>query len=109
MPIYTTYNEDRKYINRYLTLFSFDDLLELFQPDIADIKCFAWSPVDPKYCILAVDLFTFKIYIYLKESRSIIKRELDQFYGDLESKEKSVDATMRIQTVQELPKQNKKN
>ena len=47
--------------------------------------------------------------MYLKESRSIIKRELDQFYGDLESKEKNVDATMRIQTVQELPKQNKKN
>ena len=41
VPIYTSYNEDRKNINRYLTLFSFDDLLELIQPHIADIRFFA--------------------------------------------------------------------
>ena len=46
------------------TLFGIQSPFDLLHADIADIKFLAKSAVDPKYCLLFVDLFTSKIYTY---------------------------------------------
>ena len=75
-------------------------LLQLMHKDIADI--FPRSPVDPKYCLLAVRLFTSKIYTYLIKNRSLLKRKLAQLYKDLERKRKNLGTVIRIQTDQKF-------
>ena len=61
IPIYTTYTDERKNVDRSL-LYSFGGLLlQLMHGDIADVRFFARSAVDPKYCFLAVKLFILKI------------------------------------------------
>ena len=46
------------------TLYSISKLFELSHADITDLRYLAKSAVDPKYCLLIVDLFTSKIYVY---------------------------------------------
>ena len=46
------------------TLYSIGKPFELLHADIADTRFLAKSAVDPKYCLLLVDLFTSKIYLY---------------------------------------------
>ena len=55
--------EQRKNIDISI-LYSFKGLLELLQADIAGIRFLEKSAVDPKYCLLFVDLFTSKIHTY---------------------------------------------
>ena len=43
------------------TFYSISKPFELLQADIADLRFFAKSAVDSKYCLLIVDLFTSKI------------------------------------------------
>ena len=44
------------------------------------------SVVDPKYCLLIVDLFTSKIYVYPMKNRSLLAKKLNLFYKDIKSK-----------------------
>ena len=52
---------------------------ELVHADIADNRFFSKSTVDPKYCLLAVDLFTSKVYVYIIKGKNLLskKSELD--------------------------------
>ena len=65
IPFYTLFVEQRKEIDWTSTLHSIKAPLELVHADVADIRFFSKSAVDPKYCLLAVDLFTSK-----KQSRN---------------------------------------
>ena len=47
-----------------MTLYSFSRPFEALQADIAYISFLARSAVDPKFCLLFVDLFTSKIYLH---------------------------------------------
>lgn len=44
----------------------------------------ARSPVDPKYCLLLTDLFTFKVYTYPMKNRKFVARKMQLFYEDVE-------------------------
>ena len=46
------------------TLYSISKPFNLLHADIADLIFLAKSTVDPKHCLLIVDLFTSKIYVY---------------------------------------------
>ena len=59
-PIYLLQNK-KKSIDRS-TLYSINSPFDLLHADIADLLFLAKSAVDPKYCLLYVDLFTQKIY-----------------------------------------------
>ena len=74
----------------------------MLHADIADIRSLAKSAVDPKYCLLIVDLFTSKIYAYPMQNRSLSAKKLKLFYEDI--KQKKI-GRMRLQTDLEL-KQN---
>ena len=84
------------------TLYSISKPFELLHADIADIRFLAKSAVDPKYCLLLVDLFASKIYLYHMKNRSLLARKLKLFYEDIKKKR---TGRMRLQTDLEF-KQN---
>ena len=69
LPLTTPFIEKKRDIDRS-TLYSFKNPFELLHADIADLRFLGKSGVDPKYCLL-VDLFTYKIYTYTKERRTL--------------------------------------
>ena len=44
--------------------------------------------MDPKYCLLFVDLFISKVYVYPMKSRKSIASKMEIFYKEVEKKEK---------------------
>ena len=67
LPIVTPFSDIKSNVD-HSTLFSIGKPFELFHADIADTRFLAKSAVDPKHCILLVDLFTLK-YIYLSHEK----------------------------------------
>ena len=63
LPLVTPFINKRSNID-HSTLYSIGKPFELLHADINDLKFLANSTVDPKYCLLIVDLFTSKIYVY---------------------------------------------
>ena len=68
------------------TIYSLSKLFEVLQADIADIRFLAKSALDPKYCVLFVDLFTSKIYVYPMKIRSVLARKKELFYNSIKDK-----------------------
>ena len=91
-------------------MYSFNGPFQLLHADIADIRFFSKSAVDPKYCLLFADLFTQKIYTYPMRKRNILKKKMEEFYEEVSQKRKE---KMRLQTdlefqQNEIKKLNKK-
>ena len=63
-PLYTLFVELRKKIDKSSILYNFGGPLEHLHADIADIRFVAKSAVDPKHCLLLVDILTSNIYTY---------------------------------------------
>ena len=84
------------------TLYSVGKPFELFHADIADTRFLAKSAIDPKYCLLLVDLFSSKVYIYPMKNRSLLAKKLKLFYEDISKKR---TGRMHLQTDLEF-KQN---
>ena len=84
------------------TLYSISKPFELLHADIADLRFLARSAVDPKYCLLIVDLFTSKIYVYPMKNRSLLAKKLRLFYEEINQKR---TGRLRLQTDLEF-KQN---
>ena len=78
MPFY-----DFKSNVHHSTPYSVGKPFELLHADIAYTRFFAKSVVDPKYCLLFVDLFTSKVYIYAMKSRNLLAKKLKLFYEDV--------------------------
>ena len=68
------------------TLYSISKPFELLHADVADLRFLAKSAIDPKYCLLIVDLFTSKICIYPMKNRSLLAKKLNLFYNDIKNK-----------------------
>ena len=78
MPLNTKFVEKKKkniyiYIIR-TTLYSFSRPFEALQADIAYISFLAKLAVDPKFCLLFVDLFTSKTYTYPMKKRTLLAK-----------------------------------
>ena len=101
LPITTPFYESKSNVD-HSTLFSISKPFELLHGDIADTRFLAKSAVDPKYCLLMVDLFTSKVYIYPMKNRSLLAKKLKLFYDDIQKKR---TGRMRLQTDLEF-KQN---
>ena len=46
------------------TLYGFDGPFELLHAEVGNLEFLGKSATDPKYCLLFVDLFTSKVYVY---------------------------------------------
>ena len=101
LPITTPFYESKSNVD-HSTLFSISKPFELLHADIADTRFLAKSAVDPKYCLLLVDLFTSKVYIYPMKNRSLLAKKLKLFYDDIQNKRSGL---MKLQTDLEF-KQN---
>ena len=77
------------------TLYSISKPFELLHADIADLRFLAKSAIDPKYCLLIVDLFISKIYVYPMKNKSILAKKLKLFYEDIKQQR---TGRMRLQT-----------
>ena len=83
---------------------SFSRPFEALQADIAYISFLARSAVDPKFCLLFVDLFTSKIDTYPMKKRNLLaKKKMELFYKDIEKKRLG---KMRLQIDQEFKQRN---
>ena len=101
VPLTTPFYEKRTDIDR-TTLYSIEKPFQRVHADIADLRFFAKSAVDPKYALLCVDLFTSKIYVYPMKNRSLLAKKLRLFYEEIEPKR---NEKMYLQTDLEF-KQN---
>ena len=85
-PLFTTqFIETRNDIDRS-TLYSFNGPFQLLQSHIAHISWVVKSAVDPKFCLLFVDLFTSKIYTFPIKTRNLLAKKIEQFYKDIQTK-----------------------
>ena len=94
VPIYMPFVESKKNIDKS-TLYSFNGPFQLLHADIADIRFFSKSAVDPKYCLF-VDLFTQKIYTYPMKKRNNLKRKMEIFYQEVDQSRK--EKMLHLQT-----------
>ena len=101
LPLVTPFVNKKLNID-HSTLYNISKPFELLHADIADLRFLAKSTVDPKYCLLVVDLFTSKTYVYLMRNRSLLAKKLKLFYEDIMQKR---TRRMRLQTDLEF-KQN---
>ena len=103
-PLTAQFIEKRSDIDRS-TLYSFDGPFQLLQAHIAHIRFLVKSAVDPKFCLLFVDLFTSKIYTFPMKTRNLLAKKMVQFYNDIQKKKKRNGKRMRFQTDQEFKQQ----
>ena len=78
------------------TLYSFGGPFELLHADLGNLEFLGKSAADPKYCLLIVDLFTSKTYVYPMKNTKLIALKLEKFYKDVSEKRKN--KKMRSQT-----------
>ena len=103
VPLNTPFVEKKQDIIR-TTSCSFSRPFEALQADIAYISFLARSAVDPKFCLLFVDLFTSKIDTYPMKKRNLLaKKKMELFYKDIEKKRLG---KMRLQIDQEFKQRN---
>ena len=89
LPLVTPFVNKRSNID-HSTLYSISRPSELIHADIADLRFLAKSAVDPKYCLLIIDLFSSKIYVYPMKNRSLLAKKLNLFYNDIKNQLKCV-------------------
>ena len=68
------------------TLLSIQAPFDLMHADVGDLSFLGESAADPKYCLLLVDLFSSKIYVYGMKNRSLIPLKLEKFYKEVTDK-----------------------
>ena len=94
LPLVTPFFNQKSDVD-HSTLYSISKPFDLVHGDIADTRFLAKSAVDPKYCLLLVDLFTSKIYIYPMKNRGLLAKKLRLYYEDIQNKRKG---KLRLQT-----------
>ena len=81
-------------------MYSFDGPFQLVHADIGNVEFLGKSATTPKYALLAVDLYSSKVYVYPMRSRKQTLQKLNQFYDEIKSKRKK--KTMRLQVDNEF-------
>ena len=75
LPLVMPFVDKKLNIDRW-ALYSIHKPFELLHADIANLRFLAKSVVDPKYCLLIVDLFTSKIYVFPMKNRSLLAKKI---------------------------------
>ena len=90
IPFYAPFVKQKKDIDHLFVLYSIKAPFELVHGDVAGIQFFHKSAVDPKYCLLAVDLFTSKTFVYSMKTRNLLSRKLELFYRGIQPKREQI-------------------
>ena len=103
VPIKAEYVQKSDDIDRS-TLYSIQAPFDLLHADVGDFRFLGKSAADPKYCLLLVDLFRSKVYVYGMKNRSLISLKLEEFCKEVASKHKN--KKMRLETDLEFKQKN---
>ena len=98
VPTRVDYVEKRE-IDR-LTLYRFDGPFQFIHADMGNLEFLGKSATTPRYVLLAVDLYSSKVYVYPMHSRKQILQKMKQFYDDIKNK-RNIKKTMRLQVDRE--------
>ena len=98
IPTRVNYDEKRE-IDRS-PLYSFDGPFQLIHADVGSLEFLGKSATTPRYVLLAVDLYSSKIYVYPMRSRKQILQKMKLFYDEI--KNKRIKKTMRLQVDNEF-------
>ena len=63
-------------------------LMVIFYYYMLTLEFLGKSATDPKYCLLFVDLFTSKVYVYPTKMRKSIANKMEIFYKEIDAKRK---------------------
>ena len=85
LPLITPFLNKRSNID-HLTPYSISKPFEMLHAAIANLRRLAKSALDPKYCLLIVDLFCPKIYVSPMKNRRFLVKKLKLFYEDIKQK-----------------------
>ena len=85
LPLVTPYIDKKSNIDHSMP-YSISRPFEALHADIADLRFLAKSAVDPKYCLLIVDLFTSKSYVYPMKNRSLLAKKMEIFHNNIQPK-----------------------
>ena len=100
LPLVTPFFSQKSNVD-HSTLYSISKPFDLVHGDITDTRFLVKSAVDPKYCLLLVDLFTSKIDVYPMKNRSLLAKKLRLFCKNIKRKRTE---KMHLQTDLELKK-----
>ena len=78
--INTPFVQERSSTQREDMLHTIDGPMQLVHADITDLSFFSKSAVATKYCLLCVNMFTSKTYIYSMKKRASWQRNSKKFY-----------------------------
>ena len=105
LPLVTPFFSQKSNVD-HSTLYSISKPFDLVHGDIADTRFLAKSAVDLKYCLLLIDLFSSKVYVYPMKNRSLLAKNVRLFYEDIKQKR---TGKMRLQTDLEFKQNEIKN
>ena len=102
IPIVTRYTKAPFYSRS--TLYNIGGPFELLHVDLADVNFTRPSAADPKYVLLAVDLFSWKIYVYPMKRPNNLVKFMSKLYQDLvaDGRNENTPEPMRVQSDQEI-------
>ena len=83
------------------TLYSFDGPFQLIHANVGNLEFLGKSAKTPRYVLLAVDLYSSKVYVYPMRSRKQILQKMKQFYEDIKNK-RNRKKTMHLQVDNEF-------
>ena len=83
------------------TLHSAESPFQLVYADIGELRFLGKSAAHPKYCLVAVDVYSSKVYVYPMRSRDLLTKKLQLFYQHIQLKRKG---KMRLQVNLEFQK-----
>ena len=83
------------------TLYNFDGPFQLIHADLGNLEFLGRSATTSRYVLLAVDLYSSKVYVYPMHLRNQILQKMKQFYDDTKNK-RNIKKTMRLQVDNEF-------
>ena len=67
----------------------YDFFFQMLNADFGNLEFWGKSATNPAYCLLFVNLFTSKVYVYLMKSRKSIANKIKIFYKEAEGEKKA--------------------
>ena len=102
LPFYTPFVEQKKDIDRSSSLYTINGPMQFFHADLAYLQFFAKSTVDPKYALVCVDLFSWKIYVYTMRKKSNLAQKMELFYMEIEKSRSRISTKRNKKTTSKI-------
>ena len=83
------------------SLYSTDGPFQLMHVGIVNLEFLGESATTPRYALLAIDMYSSKVYVYPTHSQKQLLKYMNEFYVEISKKGKKA-SNMRLQTGNEF-------